>query len=312
MSNNDQLLIDAPGLQHWLEPPEKLPAGLGLFVHRAKSIEIDGVLPVASLLGLEHASPAALTALADQAEPHPDEHWLRFDPVYLMPDLTAVWIHSRADLDLLKGAMQPLIDELSIMFEAVGLDWQIGAPGHYGLIRSQQPIDCHFESLDQVAGRRLDEVLPVGKQQLRWRNLLNESQMIFHQFRALDDATPQSLGLWFWGAGCLPKTRPACSGQIMSSSSGGPISAVWRGLAQWTQFELCDQHSFTPQAGVQLVQAQPLRTEPELEALERDWIQPAMHALAKGHLRQIDLLDQQRCWRMRRWDRWAFWRKADQ
>ncbi|MEM1080852.1 MAG: hypothetical protein AAGH65_04655 [Pseudomonadota bacterium] len=308
MSIRNQVLIDAPGLCGWTESFEDLPHGLQRVFSRARSVDLSGDWPLLDLLDLSDSPAAALCALHQQFEPT-NRHWLRFDPVQLTPDLTAVWIRSRAELNLSAESMQPLLSELSAMFEAAGLNWRLSRCGHYGLIQSSEPFDCRFAALDQCIGHRLDEVLPQGRHQSLWRQLMNESQMIFHQFKSLADGRADGFGLWFWGAGKLVPAAPALTGSIVTAESEQQHSDHWLGLAKHAGLQITAGHGIQAGIGCQLVESAMIQSSDQLERLDQAWVQPALKALKTGRLGRLTLVDQCKAWLMRPAEYWAFWRR---
>ena len=304
-----RLLIEAPGLEHWLQAADELPGCLASVFARSHAISLQGDLPIAAALGVSNLPAAPLCRLGAGHDDAFSHHWLRFDPIALLPDLTAVWIQSRVVMNFAEAPA--LTAEFQHMLQAEGMAWSTDDLGSYGLIHSDERIDCDFISLDRVTGRRLDEVLPNGADQTRMRRMLNESQMIFHQQRALDHPGQQGMGLWFWGAGSLPSESLSMGAVTMSCMQGlDQLSDEWRGLARWLKIDLVEQSEFQPFDGSQLMHAGLMDTELALDALEQRWIQPAWAALASGKLHELVLIDLDCCWRIGRFDRWAFWRRA--
>ena len=310
-----RLLIAAPELERWLDTPEALPETLQKLLARAQIASLEGDVPIASALGLKNIAAAPLCRLADDNSAGLDStdeeaYWLRFDPVYLLPDLTAVWIHSPAELDGSAQALAPLLEEFGRMFEAEGIDGQFCPSKSYGLIQLAEPPDSDFIPLSRVIGRRLDEVLPSGSDQMRWRRMLNESQMIFHQFRALDDTRQQGLGLWFWGSGRLPTPPLLKDARMLAAKSVETLTDEWRGLARWMRLEIVEQFEYQPFSGTRIVHAEVADSADALMQLEQRWIRPAWQALSTGSLHQLMLVGTDRAWTAGRFDRWAFWRRA--
>ncbi|MEM7053992.1 MAG: hypothetical protein AAF446_05535 [Pseudomonadota bacterium] len=306
----NRLLIEAPGLAHWLQAPDQMPGCLSRFFSRARATGLQDDLPIAAALGLLEIPAAPVCRLARGYDDAFNGYWLRFDPIVLLPDLTAVWIRSRVVMNLDDDASATLRTEFQQMLQVAGIDWQHQGSGEYGLIQTMDAIDCDFLPLDRVIGRRLDEVLPSGADQTRMRRMLNESQMIFHQQRALDHPGQQGMGLWFWGAGRLSSEPPSIGPVTMSCSQGvDQLSDEWLGLARWLNIELIEVSEYQVVNGSSLVDAGLIDSEPRLEALEQRWVQPAWAALASGRLHELMLIDGDCGWQLGRFDRWAFWRR---
>ncbi|MFN2333268.1 MAG: hypothetical protein ABR550_02435, partial [Wenzhouxiangellaceae bacterium] len=146
-------------------------------------------------------APLSRLGLSAQARPS-DAHrdcWIRFDPLLFMPDLQSVWIQDRIEIDFSDPRLKLLRDQLHGSFAEQGLEWVDDGRAGFGLLRLGKAPDCRFLPPAQALGLRLDQALPAGRDARRWRRLINETQMIFHQFRAPDRADQQGTGLWFWG-----------------------------------------------------------------------------------------------------------------
>ena len=87
------------------------------------------------------------------------------------------------------------------------------------------------------------------------------------------------------------------------------LSDEWLGLARWLKIDVVEQSEHQPFAGISLIDAGTMDSETELHELDQRWIQPAWAALASGKLRELTLIDGDRAWQVRRFNRWAFWRR---
>ena len=262
-------------------------------------------------------APAVLSALAESAasDDSAGQHWLRFDPVTLVPDLTAVWVDRPLPLDFASAELQPVVAELRTMFEQEGLDWH-SPGGGFGLLRLEKPPDCVFLPPDTAHGKRLDEVLPTGPDAARWRRLINESQMVFHLFRSIGRADQQGVGLWFWGAGGDPApcgvTEPVC---VVDRAGSVRVT----GLARWLgadRLDCLDSSAGFDDARAACVYVHwPLQgtdVRSTVSQLADAWLAPAMQALRRGRLMEIAIVGSSGCWRLGRLDALAFWRRTVQ
>ncbi|MEX2500705.1 MAG: hypothetical protein WD397_17705 [Wenzhouxiangellaceae bacterium] len=311
-----RLVLHLPLLESLPGGAGRLPPELRRVLARSRRFDGDPREALAALLQCPPIpAPAVLSRLA--GPPLSDREraswWLRFDPVRLVPDLTAVWIDRAIALDFGSDPMRSLTAELQAMFEAEGFAWQPGAGDGFGLLKLEQAPDCAFMAPDAVYGERLDEVLPRGPDAARWRRLINESQMIFHQVRPLDRADQQGVGLWFWGGGTLtgpaPPTRDTPAVRIVDHGD----SARVRGLANWLVARLDDSAARFDDAAAPCCYVHwPLQAtdiDAALEALVEHWLKPARKALGRGSLREISVLGGSGCWRLGRLDPLAFWRR---
>lgn len=309
----NRLILHVPLLESLPGGAAGLPDPLRTALERARwrSDGVDDLL--ASLLGSTPLpAPAVLSALAEpaQAEDAAGCNWLRFDPVRLVPDLTAVWVDRPLPVDFASADFRAVVDELQTMFEHEGLAWR-HPRGGFGLLRLDNMPDCVFLPPDAAHGKRLDEVLPSGRDASRWRRLINESQMVFHQFRSIERADQQGAGLWFWGAGGKPE--PA--------GVSGPVCVVDRtesdivtGLATWLEAERLGSTARFDDAHAPCRYVHwPLQgadVDAELGRLVEMWLAPATGALRRGRLAEIFVLGSRGCWRLNRFDALAFWRRA--
>jgi len=309
----NRLILHVPLIESLPGGAAELPGPLHTALARARRTECDADQALAVLFQSPPLpAPAVLSALADPelADDNENRHWLRFDPVRLMPDLTAVWVDRPLPLDFGAAELQPVVDELRAMFEHERLEWCPGT-GAFGLLRLDQAPDCSFLPPDAVHGMRLDEVLPTGPDASRWRRLINESQMVFHQFRSMERADQQGVGLWFWGAGADPGPAGAPGPVCVVDRSE---SAIVTGLARWlgggrldctAGFEHLD-------AGCGYVHwpLQDTDVQATLLQLIDTWLTPAIQALRRGRLTEIAVVGSSGCWRLGRLDAFALWRRT--
>ncbi|NCO19067.1 MAG: hypothetical protein GW900_03295 [Gammaproteobacteria bacterium] len=299
-----RLIIFVPDIEHLVGGSAALPSGLQQRLVRARRIEagVEGALAEALGLG-PLPSAAALSRLALGPIPLQSIHstWLRFDPIGLVPDLTSVWVERPVPLDFSRAELQPLVAELGAMFAAEGLTWQV-APGQgFGLLELEAPPAAEFLPLAQAQGRRLDEVLPSGTDARCWHRLINESQMLFHQFRALDRADQRSLGLWFWGTG---RVSQAPSSRLAVCDDSG--EACMAGLARWLGVALDSiEAAAETDRDTDLLLYWPLSGPDPAAALQR------LESRWLNQLRvPVELVGNRGRWQLTPGDRYAFWRRG--
>lgn len=309
----NRLILHVPLLESLPGGTAGLPQPLHKALARAHRTECDVNKVLASLFrSAPLPAPAALSALAEYpvSEDTVGRHWVRYDPVRLIPDLTAVWVDRPLPLDFGTPELGPVVAELRAMFEHEGLDWRPPSRG-FGLLRLDRMPDCSFLPPDAAHGKRLDEVLPSGPDASRWRRLINESQMVFHQFRSPARADQQGIGLWFWGAGGNPSPAGAPEPVCVVDRAG---SAIVHGLANWLDAGLLDPGARFEDARAPCRYVHwPLQAtdvEAALAQLVEAWLAPAVHALRRGRLSDISIVGSSGCWRMGRLEAFAFWRRG--
>lgn len=298
-------IVHVPGLERLPGGPAALPAAWSRLLARSHRVPEVGRNPFRQILGTPLPPPAVLARMAaSDAEPHEAGGWcLRFDPIALQPDLTAVWVRGRVQIDLAAPEREGLVNELQGMFAAENMDWAPVPGAGCGVISLAAAPDAEFAPLERIAGARLDDVLPRGPGAGRWCRLINESQMVFHQFRSLSSPDPRGLGLWFWGGGPWPP-EPAPSGvQVVVAHSdvegealarwfGGPVQ---RGPEAWLR----------PEAETIVLRAT-LATGGDpvdrLRQLHDEWIGPLGRST-------WTLVGDRTAWEISPLDRLAFWRR---
>lgn len=302
-----ELILNLPGIEG--SDPSSLPGDLSDALRKARYSGHRTGDPLASVLGCAALpAPAVLSALGTGIDPGV-RHWLRFDVVRMIPDLTAVWIDRPLRFDFDAPAYAALRRELTELLASEGLSEGVHLADGFGLISLHSAAECRFSGLDAAQGGRLDERLPEGPDASRWRRLITASQMLLHRYRALDRADQAGAGLWFWGAGALVPPLPATSALRVVDDFG---SATVRGLGRWLGAE--------PGPGIRPDAEWPERTlaclpleqaDPgaALRELVDNRLQPAMRALRDGRLRRVTVVGSAGVWRLGRAHRIAFWRR---
>ena len=307
-----RLIVHLPLLESLPGGAGRMPPEIRRTLQRGRRFECGEREALATLLETAPLpAPAVLSRLARPASgAHAAGWWLRFDPVRVVPDLTAVWLDRAMPLDFGSDTMRPVVEELQTMFRAEGLRWRPEADAGFGLLALDRDPACTFCALDDAHGKRLDEVLPEGPGEVRWRRLINESQMIFHQFRPLSRADQQGIGLWFWGAGFMPEAaRPARSLRIVDAAG----SACVRGLANWLNAPVGDSATHFDNTDEALCYVhwplQSLDVDESLADLEKRWLRPARRAQRIGRLGEIFVVGSTGYWRQSRTAPMMFWRR---
>ncbi len=216
-------IVLVPGLEAMLREAENRPRLIARMLARGQRQDLDAAAIHSCLLFGQTLAPAALTRTLDCPE-DASGIWMRADPVGLTPDLGAVWLNDRARME----PDSPAIAELVALFadEGIELDFPVAERGY---LRLPNTPDCRFVPPWRLAGESMDRVWPAGPDAGLWRRLLNESQMILHQFSRSGREQPGSL--WFWGAGELPMTAPAARvNRVSAAAHELRAAAAWAGL----------------------------------------------------------------------------------
>lgn len=306
--------------------PTRMPA-LSRLLGRGRRVSLDGrgAARMFRTFGLEVADPppvAAVTRLADEDVP-PGAWCLRFDPVSLRADLHHVHLLPAAALDLSADEARALAALFNDTLAADGLRLHAPTPTRWYLEGANRS-DVVSIPPAELAGDTLPQDLPGGPDGRRWRGLMSEVQMLFHECavnrdRALAGKLPVN-GLWPWGGGTLPGPPEACPWQRVFGND-----ALCRGLARLAgvPIEPVPEDASAVVQGMQpgdavLVvlgdgdMAPVMEGWSEIMALwEAAWFVPLERALARGQLGmlQLDPGSGPLC-RLRRASLWCLWRRA--
>lgn len=258
--------------------------------------------------------PVAPLTLALHGRDAGDAYWLRADPVHLQLQRDRVAL--MADIDISREDADVMVAALNAHFAPDGLDFIAPTPNRWYL-RLATPPALVTQTLGMSAGRDAKDVLPAGADAQRWRQVVNEIQMVLHALPAndarSDRGAPPINSVWLWGGGRKTAVR------------GNTFDAVWSNdtLAQ-ALGALADVHSAALPAGgvawLAAAQAMPRDAHHLLtldtcapgatygdphgwraavSELEIAWMQPLAEALRKGALASLTIAvtTPHACWR---------------
>lgn len=207
--------------------------------------------------------------------------------------LCAEFVHLAADRDqlvLMPGSLlQAMPEEIAALttafnqlYAAEGWELEL-TPSGRAYLSCPKPLDVVTHAPDGAAGQAVLEFMPAGTDAPRLKQLMNESQMLFHTHpvnQAREDAgRPLINSLWFWGGGLLPeKTRPISSMKIM-----GDLPLL-RGLALWAGVQ--PEAAALPADGNEAILG---LAAMDPETLDHDWIGPLSTQLKSGKLSRLAL-----------------------
>lgn len=254
--------------------------------------------------------------------------WLRADPVIFRADVNQVFCLGNEMLALTPQENQALSEQLKTYFDQEGME--LFAPnGHSWYLRLGDSPDVVTNALADVAGKGIQSMLPSGPDQAIWHRRLTEVQMILknHPVNVAREQAGQlpANALWFWGLGRLPRDLLTEFDCFVSKSF------IMKGLAHiagkhyidtstWPSLQdTMSEYGFVRGAYVEdgLIAANRFANNAlrntVLEAFDRSWAKPILHALQEGDLKQclIDDCQGQRYFITKRHLRY-FWRKNQQ
>lgn len=271
-------------------PPEWLTAAFGL-----------AALPAAALRRTAGSGEMAPEVGAGKTATNPEAgDWLCLDPVHLQVTREGISLADPAQLELAADEAAALRDALQPLFADWG-DVSASAPQHWEL-RLNRPLALATLPLADAVGRPVDPALPGGADGKAWRRLLAEAQTMLHahpvnrQRDALGRPTVNSL--WPWGPGALTETPHTRFNAVWSANPVIAGLCVRAGIPC-----LPPPNTFQPARGNTLAiidsLARPAATldalawRESLQALERDWLAPALLALKQGACRELQLVGTQ-------------------
>lgn len=255
-------------------------------------------------------SPAPVMASVDINEVDNSVFWLRVDPVQMIADRDSLVLVPGSDLGITEQESKALLKAFNAHFAQDSVLLEYGSrTGWY--LRMKQPVDLQTHLLESVAYQPVNERYPAGNAASYWRQLLNETQMLFYTHPVNESRREQGLpeinSVWVWGEGALS----------MKQITTRPTAKIWsentylKGLAKIAQAQQVAapqsyQAWLNAQTAVDLNSVEVTHHLIRLDAiadsldalqqsewievllrLESDWFKPLLQALKE---RQIDSL----------------------
>lgn len=185
--------------------------------------DVDGALAV-----------AALTRQFDVGDAG-DATWLRADPAWLRADMMTARMFAHGELGLSTAERDALLPELVELFASHGLRFDAPTPSRW-YVRIDADIDVPaFAAPDAAIGDDLKLHLPAGPQGRFWRVLANDVQVLLHNHvvnrQRVERGAVAVNGLWFWGAGCLPRRVAGAATRLSSVDPAALALAKLAGIA---------------------------------------------------------------------------------
>lgn len=235
-------------------------------------------------LSTHELAAAPLTRLADGGPPD-DGYWLRADPVHLAADRDRLLLVPGTALHIRQEEAAALAESFSRLYAPEG--WRLEAlAADRWYLRGTRPLDVTTHDPKSLAGRGVLEFMPAGPDAALLKQLMNETQMLFHDHpvnRQREAAgEPAINSLWLWGGGRLPKARPRLAPRVLG---GGPLL---RGLASWSGLTCLP----LPQHWSGIAPAEHYIVEfvaADLPGMERHWFAPLLRAVKRGSVPSLNI-----------------------
>lgn len=189
------------------------------------------------LFGIEKSDSdyplAAISRLGDGQDAD-DRCWLQINPVFLRPDQDRLLVFDSVDLDFSIQESKALAQLFSEHFSDESWQLEVVTP-HRWYLALNEAIGVSTVSMEKVFGRSISRFLPAGSDSLRWHGFLNEAQMLFHTSpvnaqREQAGKLPIN-GVWFSGAGVLPKELKPRVGHLFADSGLAWGAALHAGIS---------------------------------------------------------------------------------
>ncbi len=149
---------------------------------------------------------AAIMASVEFEDYDPGVFWLRVDPVQMIADRDSLVLIPGADLGITEAESKALLEAFNEHFaqDQVVLEYATAMAWY---LRIKQPVDIKTHSIESVAYQPVNERYPSGNAASYWRQLLNETQMLFYTHPVnesrREQGYPEINSVWVWGEGIL-------------------------------------------------------------------------------------------------------------
>ena len=247
-------------------------------------------------------------------------YWLRADPVYFKADIDHALLIGADRLEIMMDEAQSMIESFNQHFSEDGLQLFFSHSQRWYL-KSEQPFRLQTVATHDAIGRNVQNFLPKGEDEVRWRKILNETQMLFfsHPVNAQRESRGQMTinSVWLWGEGNQPEYRPSSNIDWVVADE-----VLAKGLASINNAD-CFQNnllSIPERTGHGLCVIDDLMVPVSYgdvdawhEGVNRichDWLQPINELLKRKYFQQINLYTGEgRCFQITRASLLKFWRK---
>jgi hypothetical protein len=241
---------------------------------------------------------AAAALFAERGPLEAGSVWLA-DPVHCAAGLVSVRLPANGRLRLTPGEAAQLAADFNAESTSGTARLLAGAAGRlYCLVA--HPVTAATHDPQRVAGRDIGDYLPAGVAGAPLRRLMSELEMWLHDHvlngqRRARGELPVT-GLWLWGGGAPLRALPSLTGWTAGSD---PLFSAWPGAEAFPA---------QPGDGVIVVESEP--GGDGWPAAQAAWVGPALDALRRGRIAELQLSLGEQRFRLRRGDLLRCWRRA--
>jgi hypothetical protein len=248
--------------------------------------------------------------------------WLCADPVHLRLQGDQVVLLSEVEVSADEAGR--FCVSLNEYFAGQGMEFFAPHPQRW-YVRLDRLPDIETVPLSLAAGRSIGDLLPVGAEATRWRQVFNEMQMLLfahplNEVRETRGMLPVN-GVWLWGGGesAALSSRPydsVASDDVLVEMFAAAADIPFAGWPERWDDEMGEGRQLLVFTGLRaaLRRGDLAGWRDALQDFETGCAQPLWRALRDGKISrlQIDVLGGDGSWStsLTRADAWAFWRRS--
>lgn len=231
-----------------------------------------------------------------------DGYWLRADPVHLRIENNHILLVDGQMLNISSKEAGDLADNINELLIKEGLTLLPLHPYRW-YVHSDEITVMQTRLLSEVAGRNINDQLPVGDDSMVWVRRVNEIQMLLHEHpvnqRREMHGEPVINSLWVWGGGVMPQNLMAAPCEIWSNHDLMQGLANAAGMKCQSPPSNAYDWSSSVHDKKQLIVMDNFRNpvcyrdvaawRNELEKLESDWFSPLLDLLKKRRIAKLTI-----------------------
>jgi len=253
--------------------------------------------------------PAAATSVQSLSvvdETKKSLFWLSIDPVQMVPDRDTLVLIPAIDIGITEEESRALLQSFNEHFAEDGIELIYGSATQW-FMSIAQPVAIQTTPLAQVAYQSLNGHYPEGAAGNYWRQLMNETQMLFYNHEVNHQRRMQNLpevnSVWVWGEGQINPADITSRAQAslfsnqsysrgMAKLCGAQSFDAVNSYASWQSYQGDVVHSLVElDAKIYAGMDMDLMTLEQwlqlLDRLEQDWFVPILNALASKELDSV-------------------------
>ncbi len=153
----------------------------------------------------EYVAPSAATCVKVECDLIPAQaefFWLHVDPVQMIADRDTLVLIPGEDLQITFDESQQLLKSFNAHFKQDGIELIMGTECSW-YISMPQMIDISTTPKSEVVYQSVNNRYPSGSAGNYWRQLINETQMLFYTHPVNEHRRSQGLpeinSVWIWG-----------------------------------------------------------------------------------------------------------------